>query len=58
MQMELENLASASDYFRAALRRAAHRAFMASESFFLPAAVSPPFFFAAGALAAVVVPLR
>ena len=34
----------------AALRRAAHRAFIASESFFLPAAVSPPFFFA-GALA-------
>ena len=45
---------SAPDYLReAALRRAAHLAFIASESFFLPAAVSPPFFFA-GALAGVV----
>lgn len=34
----------------AALRLAAHLAFIASESFFLPAAVSPPFFLA-GALA-------
>ena len=41
---------SAPDYFLAALRLAAHRAFIASESFFLPAAVSPPFFLA-GALA-------
>jgi hypothetical protein len=41
------------DYRRrpAALRRAAHLAFIASESFFLPAAVSPPPFFLAGALA-------
>jgi hypothetical protein len=37
----------------AALRRAAHLAFIASESFFLPAAVRPPFFFA-GALAGAV----
>ena len=45
---------SAPDYLReAALRLAAHLAFIASESFFLPAAVSPPFFLA-GALAAVV----
>jgi hypothetical protein len=49
------------DYFLpAAFRRAAQRAFIASESFLLPAAVSPPLFFplalAAGALA--VVPLR
>ncbi len=45
------------DYLReAALRLAAHLAFIASESFFLPAAVSPPFFLA-GALAAEV-PLR
>jgi hypothetical protein len=49
------------DYFLpAAFRRAAHRAFIASESFLLPAAVSPPLLFplalAAGAL--VVVPLR
>jgi hypothetical protein len=43
---------SAPDYFLA-LRLAAHLAFMASESFFLPAAVSPPFFFA-GALAGAV----
>jgi len=41
---------SASDYFLAALRLAAHLAFIASESFFLPAAVRPPFFLA-GALA-------
>ena len=34
-----------------ALRLAAHRAFIASESFFLPAAVSPPFFFLPAALA-------
>jgi len=47
---------SAPDYLReAALRLAAHLAFIASESFFLPAAVSPPFFLA-GALA--VVPFR
>lgn len=57
MQSDLKRLTSKFDYFRAARRRAAHRAFMASESFFLPAAVSPPFFLAAGALAAVV-PLR
>ena len=44
---------SASDYLLAALRLAAHLAFMASESFFLPAAVSPPFFLA-GALAGAV----
>ena len=50
------------DYFLpAAFRRAAQRAFIASESFLLPAAVSPPLFFlplalAAGALAEV--PLR
>ena len=44
---------SASDYLLAARRLAAHLAFIASESFFLPAAVSPPFFFA-GALAGVV----
>ena len=45
---------SAPDYLRAAaLRLAAHLAFIASESFFLPAAVSPPFFFA-GALAGAV----
>jgi hypothetical protein len=48
---------SAPDYLLAALRLAAHLAFMASESFFLPAAVSPPFFLA-GALAASVVPFR
>ena len=47
----------ASDYRLAALRLAAHLAFMASESFFRPAAVSPPFFLA-GDLAAVPVPLR
>jgi hypothetical protein len=41
----------------AALRLAAHLAFIASESFFLPAAVSPPFFLA-GALAEAVTPLR
>ena len=41
------------DYRLAALRRAAQRAFIASESFFLPAAVSPPFFLA-GALAGAV----
>lgn len=53
------------DYFLpAALRRAAQRAFIASESFLLPAAVRPPRFFpgalalAAGALAVVVPPLR
>ncbi len=44
---------SASDYFLAARRLAAHLAFIASESFFLPAAVSPPFFLA-GALAGIV----
>jgi len=45
---------SAPDYLReAALLLAAHLAFIASESFFLPAAVSPPFFLA-GALAGVV----
>lgn len=44
---------SASHYLLAALRLAAHLAFMASESFFLPAAVSPPFFLA-GALAGAV----
>lgn len=44
---------SAPDYLLAALRLAAHLAFIASESFFLPAAVSPPFFLA-GALAGVV----
>ena len=44
---------SAAGYLLAALRRAAHLAFIASESFFLPAAVSPPFFFA-GALAGAV----
>ena len=48
---------SASDYLLAARRLAAHLAFIASESFFLPAAVSPPFFLA-GALAAGVVPFR
>lgn len=41
---------SAFDYRFAARRRAAHLAFIASESFFLPAAVRPPFFLA-GALA-------
>jgi hypothetical protein len=46
-----------SGYLRAARRLAAHLAFIASESFFLPAAVSPPFFLA-GALAAEVVPFR
>ena len=48
---------SATGYLLAARRLAAHRAFIASESFFLPAAVSPPFFLA-GALAARVVPFR
>ena len=38
-------------------RLAAHLAFIASESFFLPAAVSPPFFLA-GALAGADTPLR
>ena len=38
---------SEPDYLLAALRLAAHLAFIASESFFLPAAVSPPFFLAA-----------
>ena len=42
----------------AALRLAAHLAVIASESFFLPAAVNPPFFLAAGALAEAVVPFR
>jgi len=37
---------SASDYFLAALRLAAHLAFIISDSFFLPAGVKPPFFFA------------
>src|ERR1051326_7153557 len=41
-------------FFPAALRRAAQRAFIASESFRRPAAVRPRFFF--GALAAVVAP--
>jgi len=45
------------DYLLAALRRAAQRAVIASESFFLPAAVSPPFFLA-GPLAAGAVPFR
>jgi hypothetical protein len=45
------------DYLLAALRLAAQRAFMASESFFLPAAVSPPFFLA-GPLATGAAPLR
>jgi hypothetical protein len=44
---------SAPGYLLAALRLAAHLAFIASESFFLPAAVSPPFFLA-GALAGAV----
>jgi hypothetical protein len=44
---------SVPNYLLAALRLAAHLAFIASESFFLPAAVSPPFFLA-GALAGVV----
>jgi len=45
---------SSPDHLRAAaLRLAAHLSFIASESFFLPAAVSPPFFLA-GALAGVV----
>ena len=48
---------SASGYLLAARRLAAHLAFIASESFFLPAAVRPPFFLA-GALAAEVVPFR
>jgi hypothetical protein len=48
---------SAPDYRLAARRLAAQRAFIASESFFLPAAVRPPFFLA-GALAAGAVPLR
>jgi hypothetical protein len=45
------------DYLLAALRLAAHLAFIASESFFLPAAVSPPFFLA-GALEEAVTPFR
>jgi len=45
---------SALGYRLAALRLAAQRAFMASESFFLPAAVRPPPFFLAGALAGAV----
>jgi hypothetical protein len=47
---ELGDGASAPGYLLAARRLAAHLAFIASESFFLPAAVSPPFFLA-GALA-------
>lgn len=41
------NLKRAAYFLPAAFRRAAHLAFMASESFFRPAAVSPPFFFPA-----------
>ena len=55
-QIGIRRLSIGSDYLLAALRRAAHLAFIASESFFLPAAVSPPFFFA-GALDGAV-PLR
>jgi hypothetical protein len=44
-----------SGYFLAAFRLAAHLAFIASESFLLPAAVRPPFFFA-GAFAAELLP--
>lgn len=43
---EIEIRKRSSGYFLpAAFLRAAHLAFIASESFFLPAAVSPPFFF-------------
>jgi hypothetical protein len=38
------------DYLRAAFRRAAQRAFINCESLLRPAAVSPPFFFAEGAV--------
>lgn len=40
-----KNRTKRAAYFLAALRLAAHLAFIASESFFRPAAVSPPFFF-------------
>ena len=54
MQSGAGRLSVRPDYLRAAaLRLAAHLAFIASESFFLPAAVSPPFFLA-GALAGAV----
>ncbi len=46
------------DYLLAARRLAAHLAFIASESFFLPAAVSPPFFLAGALAEAAVVPFR
>jgi hypothetical protein len=46
------------DYLLAARRRAAHLAFIASESFFLPAAVSPPDFLAGALLADAANPLR
>lgn len=47
---EIEMRKRSSRYlFPAAFLRAAHLAFIASESFFLPAAVSPPFFFALAA---------
>lgn len=56
-QSGIKRLKLGRDYLLAALRLAAHLAFIASESFFLPAAVSPPFFLA-GALAEGVVPFR
>ena len=57
MQSQIVKSESDSNYLLAALRLAAHLAFMASESFFLPAAVSPPFFLA-GPLAAGAAPPR
>src|SRR5205085_7244815 len=56
---EIEIRKRTSRYFLpAALLRAAHLAFIASESFFLPAAVSPPFFFPLALAAPPAVPLR
>src|SRR5437763_17176161 len=56
---EIEIRKRTSRYFLpAALLRAAHLAFIASESFFLPAAVSPPFFFRLALAVPPPVPLR
>jgi hypothetical protein len=43
-------------YLEPALRLAAHRAFMASDNFFLPAGVRPPFFLAGVALVRALAP--
>ena len=43
-------------YLEPALRLAAHRAFMASDNFFLPAGVRPPFFLAGAGLVRALAP--